>query len=166
MKENERNLQFYTVDVKYADYLRNFDAKVPFIEYPKHNKFFVGVVIQIGEIKYFAPVSSYKKKSKSVFNIINNDKIISSVRFNFMFPVIDDTYHLIDINSEFSDKYRDFVQYEYQYCNSHRGEIRRLANTAYYKRCRAKNSEEKKFLDQICINFKLLEKKCTFYKKT
>lgn len=164
MEEKTNKLQFYTVDVKYADFLRKYDEKVPYIEYPKHNKFFVGVVIQIGDLKYFAPVSSFNKKAKNTFNIADGDKIISSVRFNFMFPVIDGTYHLIDIDTEFSGKYWDLVQYEYQFCNNNRGEIKRLAKTTYYKRCRTKRPEEKKFLNKVVIDFKLLEKKCRNYK--
>lgn len=163
--ESEK-LRFYSVDVGYGDYLRQFDPKVPHIEYPKHNKFFVGVVFEIGNQKYFAPVSSYRQKDKGVFNIYDGGQIISSIRFNFMFPVIDGVYSLLDIKNDFSGSYKNLLQKEYFYCNQHREEIRQIAASTYSKRIKAKtNPKQKSFYDTIMINFKLLEIQAKKYKK-
>ena len=163
--ESEK-LKFYSVEVEYGDYLRQFDPKVPYIEYPEHNKFFIGVVFEIKNQKYFAPVSSYRKKDKGVFNIYDGEEIISSIRFNFMFPVVDGVYSLIDIKNDFSGSYRDLVQKEYEFCNQHRKEIRQTAAKTYSKRLKAETSQKQKaFYDSIMVNFKLLEKKAKKYKK-
>ncbi len=163
--ESEK-LKFYSVDVEYAGYLRQFDSKVPYIEYPEHNKFFVGVVFEIKNQKYFAPVSSYRKKDRGVFNIYDGGNIISSIRFNFMFPVVDGVYSLIDIKNDFSGSYRDLVQKEYFYCNQHREEIRQIATKTYSKRLKAEtNPKQKTFYDTIMVNFKLLEKLAKKYRK-
>ena len=69
--ENE-SLKFYYVGEKYASFLRDKkygDACVPYTEYPKRRKFFIGIVFQIGEFDYFAPISSNREINPASFNI-------------------------------------------------------------------------------------------------
>ena len=46
------------------DYLRNFDYRVSYNANEKELRPFVGVLFEIGEIKYFAPLSSPKYKQQ------------------------------------------------------------------------------------------------------
>jgi len=51
-------LKFYDVDSKYTDYLRTIDRQIPYIKYTGKDKFLCGIVLNIGDIQYYAPVSS------------------------------------------------------------------------------------------------------------
>lgn len=85
----EENLKFYDVDIEYVKYLKKFDNKVPNIEYANNNKFVCGIVLNINDNKFFAPISSkINKTNPSTFIILeNNKKPISSIRFSYMFPI-------------------------------------------------------------------------------
>jgi len=48
-------LKFYDIDENYIDYLKTFDHQVPNIRYNKFNKFFCGIVLQVGQYNYFCP---------------------------------------------------------------------------------------------------------------
>ena len=52
--------KFYTIDFDYLRYMKEADSKVPNFDYDEHDKFFFGVVLQINDMKYFAPISSKK----------------------------------------------------------------------------------------------------------
>lgn len=84
-------LNFYDIDSKYTDYLREYDDKIPHINYDSRDKFLCGIVLSINNTNYYVPVSSNKNKYLSSFMICdygeNKNKIpISSLRFSFMFP--------------------------------------------------------------------------------
>lgn len=55
-------LNFYDIDSKYTDYLRNYDEKIPYINYDSRDKFLCGVVLSINSMNYYVPVSSNKNK--------------------------------------------------------------------------------------------------------
>ena len=161
-------LAFYKVDVAYADYLRKFDAKVPFIELPhyKRNKFFVGVVFKIDNLDYFAPVTSYTGSDKGSFSILNEKgEVVSSVRPNYMFPVIDGVYEMLDINKEYSGVQKRFVLWELAFCNKYREEIFFLARKTYQTRTQPRNEREALFFKDRIIDFKKLENAAKKYKK-
>ena len=160
-------LDFYRVDKEYADFLREHDSKVPFIEtaHYRYNKFFVGVVLRINNIDYFAPVTSYKGIDKGSFPIIKDGKIISSVRPNFMFPVIEGVYEPININKEFSGSYHRFVMYEFDYCNRYREQIFALARKTYNLRTKPRDKRERDFFQDKIIDFKKLEKVAKKFKR-
>lgn len=53
-------LRFYDIDPAYANYLRQFDNRIPNITYMTNNKFACGIVLSIAGHNYFAPISSNK----------------------------------------------------------------------------------------------------------
>ena len=57
-------LKFYNIDDKYIDYLYQFDDKVPYNKNQKRP--YIGVIIEIDNIKYFAPYSRLKVHTKSI----------------------------------------------------------------------------------------------------
>lgn len=162
-------LKFYYVDEGYANFLRkNYDPRVPNItnEDYTNKKFFIGVVMKINGFNYFAPVSSYNKENNLTFNIKNNDgDIVASIRPNYMFPLMKDTYKLIPINKLNSKYYKYFVQYELRYCNKHRAEICALAEETYKKRIMFdyRSSKERKMYETMCCNFARLEQGAKAY---
>lgn len=55
-------LKLVKIDYKYCDFLRKFDDKVSFNAGKKELIPFVGALIQVNDIKFFAPLSSPKRK--------------------------------------------------------------------------------------------------------
>ena len=74
-------LKFYDIDENYIKYLQTIDRQVPNIHYSTNNKFVCGIVLEINNIKYYAPISHTIKKYKTSKLIYNNNKPISSIRF-------------------------------------------------------------------------------------
>lgn len=166
MKANETFLGFFLVDREYADFLRDpiyGDTHVPFTEYEKRQKFFIGVVLKIGNHKYFAPITSYCGVDDATFNIVRkHGEIISSVRLNFMFPIADNACRKLDIPNLKPVGYRNLVLEEYIYCNKYRNEICALAQSLYESRLAGKGrTHEGKYI----INFKRLERRASSYQK-
>ena len=50
-------LDFYEVNVDYVKYLKQFDSRIPNVEYQNRNKFLCGTLFKINGLNYFAPVS-------------------------------------------------------------------------------------------------------------
>jgi protein AbiQ len=163
-------LNFYYIDTNYADFLRDEkfgDTHIPYTVYPNGEKFFIGVVLNINNINYFAPVTSNKGVNPAAFNILEADgRIISSVRTNYMFPVVDGVYKRIDIPHIENRAYRYLVEKEYRFCNLHREEIRELAEKIYLMRMSGqvifKDPNDKKN-NQYINNFKKLERRAKQY---
>lgn len=149
-------LKFYYVNTDYADFLRDKrlgDACVPYTDYPKRKKFFIGIIFQIEGINYFAPISSNTDINPAAFCIMDKENVISTVRVNFMFPVIDDVYKLLDIQNIKDIRYKRLIEKEYRYCNKFREQIRGLAREIYLKR-----TSGQMYIGKVYImNFKKLE---------
>ena len=158
-------LKFYEVYSEYIKFLReNGDNKIPQIDYCKHKKFFCGIVLTIN-FNYFAPVSSYNKKTHTTFLIMDKDKktkelkAISSLRFSFMFPCPIEYLNQKDFSKE-DEKYQSLLRKELHYCNVNREKIKRMANEVY--KLGMKEETRKRF--NIC-DFPKLEIKCLEYMK-
>ena len=74
------------LDSKYCDYLRQFDKKVPYNYDKKELRPFIGVLFEVNNCKYFAPLSSPKPKHKNMKNTLDFFKIkdgeLGAVNFN------------------------------------------------------------------------------------
>ena len=63
-------LSFYYVDQGYIEYLKEKEIEyrgfttVPNLKYASKTKFVYGVVMQIGELNYFVPVTSYNRSKE------------------------------------------------------------------------------------------------------
>jgi len=156
-------LQFYYVNAKYVSFLRDkYDPRVPktILPHYKHEKFFVGVVFKINNLDYFAPVSSYQDINPVTFNIRGQgNRVISSIRLNYMFPVVDGVYKSLPIET-FTTTYKLICYNELRYCNKHRAEILELAKNIYNKMSSNDfvDEAEKRLYMKMCCNFKKLER--------
>ena len=65
---------------------QKIDRQIPNIHYSKNNKFVCGVVLNIGGIEYYAPISHTTKKYQTSLLIYDKETPISSIRFSFMLP--------------------------------------------------------------------------------
>ncbi|MCD8201488.1 MAG: type III toxin-antitoxin system ToxN/AbiQ family toxin [Clostridia bacterium] len=133
-------LDFYTVDEQYVDYLRmgeinvHGNSHVPQVSYgPSRNeKFMCGILLQIGELIYLAPVSSYKIQQKN--NVLLFDRkgnATSSVRLNFMFPIYQEFVARLVINNVVDPGYKRLLQQEFVSVNSQEDAIRKMALSTY-----------------------------------
>ena len=85
------NLKLVRVNSDYCDYLRKFDNKVAYNKNQKELRPFVGVLFIIGNMEYFAPLSSPKAKHLKMKNTMDFFKIdngkLGAINFNNMIPV-------------------------------------------------------------------------------
>lgn len=154
-------LNFYEINKEYIQYLKEFESKIPNIDYEKHDKFVCGVVFKINDINYFAPVSSFNKAQRTNFLIYNeNDRPISSIRLSYMFPVPSDMLKIKDFSKE-EYKYKMLLRLELNYCNKN---IESLLNKAKHVYSIGTNKTHP--LNKNCCDFKLLENKYIDFKNS
>lgn len=160
------DLKFYEVTEDYINYLQSEErikrgfTRVPNIGYDTNEKFVCGIVLHIKEFNYYAPISSFKKQQKS--NILikdtKNGQVLSSIRFSFMFPILDS--ELIYKNFLLEDKiYARLLNKEYSFCLKHYDDIKKKAVRVYND---VINKYNPKF-NSDCCDFQLLEQKCKEY---
>lgn len=146
-------LRFYKVDEDYLKFLKKYESKVPDFQYGKNAKFYCGVVVQIDNYQYFAPVSSFREQQQTNLLIKHKDNVLSSIRFSFMIPVPPEM--LIDLKfSELEESYRGLVVKEHTYCEQNKDRVYAKANSIYRKALNRNG-----FIGQQCCDFKLLEEK-------
>ncbi len=138
------NIKFYEVSEDYVDYL------VPHAPHLFRNKKqgqqnsrkYIGVVLHINEMNYFAPLSSFKDKYHKMNETLDLIKIknYSVINLNNMFPVPEDCYFYVDISKECNLKYKSLLLYN------------------------LKIKGQKSALTNRCNDFLLLEELCKEYK--
>ena len=157
-------LNFYTADIKYLKYLQHVEkqargfSRVPNMEYSpqRKQKFLCGVVLKVNDIDYYVPVSSYKIQQPDNFLIVaKNGQVLSSLRFNYMFPVPKALTAVYSINAIQDRAYQTLVAQELRYCIKNQDVIQRLAQRTYKRGILGKNLG---LVNNSC-DFKLLEDK-------
>lgn len=127
------NIKLYEVSENYVDYL------VPYAPHLYHNKKkgqqnsrkYIGVVLHIGSMDYFAPLSSFKDKHRKMNETLDFIKIknYSVINLNTMFPVPQGCYSYVDISKERNSKYKSLLLAEYRFIKSIQEKIRKNAVT-------------------------------------
>ena len=158
-------LLFYEIDEKYINYLSNFsehlfkNAKIT----QKHSRKFIGILFEINEIKYFAPLSSFKPKHKRLSETIDFIKIgdMAVINLNNMFPVPDGIFFPKNPNLETDLQYKNLLNNERRIIKQKTEQIINNARSVYNHKL---TNDGKSKLSQRCNDFKLLEEKCREYK--
>ena len=155
-----RKLRLYKVTDDYISYLKEFDDKV---RENKGRRPYVGVLLQIGNIKYFAPLASPKPKhllmnSAPDFVKINEGKY-GLINLNNMIPVADEAIIEFDVIDEPDLQYQNLLFNQIYYINRMEEIILNRANKLYQAVLKDCN-----FLGGRCCNYGLLEEKCKEYK--
>lgn len=163
-------LNFYTVDLSYVDLLKTAELSkrgfscVPNMDYgaQRKPKFLCGIVLQIGDTDYYVPVTSYKQQKPDNFLIYSdNGQVVSSLRFNYMFPVPKDLLKERRINEEPDHAYRSLLAQELLYCRKNQEKIMKLAQRTYKRVLLGKDPG---LIANSC-DFLLLEDTCRKYIK-
>lgn len=148
-------LGFYDVDKDYIDYLKKIDHQIPNVSYESNNKFVCGVVFNVNDIQYYAPISHMNRKQRTNMPIYSKGKIISTIRFSFMFPAFDSVLVRKDFGeiAKANEQYARLLRTEYRFCVSHQDQIRQRAKQVYDIRCNKDHA-----LNYTCCDFTKLEK--------
>ena len=158
-----KRLKLVVIDKDYCDYLRKYDNKVPYNFDKKQNRPFVGVLFNIGKIKYFAPLASPKPKHllmKDTIDFLKIDKgNLGAINFNNMIPVTSTNVTLLDLNKQ-DLKYQKLLNSQLYWLNRNIDLIYMHSKFLYDA---YKNKTVPKYIFKRCCNFKLLEEKCLEY---
>lgn len=175
MKDNKKiklkNLNFYSIDDNYIDYLSQFDKHIAYNKNQKRP--YIGVVIIVEKHYYFAPLFSPKPKhatykdNLTFFKIINikTKNKLGIIRFSDMIPVPRECVYLLEIENK-SYGYKRLISEQYAYINKTENKKKILAKSQKLYNIVAKTSKSKmaKFYKNLSCNFKLLEEKSSKYK--
>ena len=66
-----QKLEFYTLDERYYYYLVQFDNRIMAIDDAKTHRPFVGVLLSINDVDYYAPLTSPKQKHQNMKNQVD-----------------------------------------------------------------------------------------------
>lgn len=84
-----RGLKLYEVNPNYIKYLAQYQEHIFISDADKARRKYIGVLLQINDIKYFAPLSSFKAKHKKMKESVDFIKIhnYAVININNMIPV-------------------------------------------------------------------------------
>ena len=145
-----------------------YDKKKTYNYDKKELRPFIGVLFEVNECKYFAPLSSpkpkhLKLKSKLDFLKIDNGKL-GAINFNNMLPVTEKNIIKLDLDKECltktEEKYLKLLKEQLYWLNRNSDKIFGRAKKIYdkYKDGTLENNIRKR-----CCDFILLEEKCKNY---
>ena len=141
-------LKLYRVTDHYLDFLREVEPKIPENKDNGKARPFVGIVLSINGVKYIAPLSSQIRKSQSDFKVKSGDEQKATIRFAYMFPIVDSA--LIEI--DYTEEYKIDFNYTALLINE-------IATKTYT------NTITKRFgFENFCCDFAKLEEKYREYK--
>lgn len=161
MAKRPEKLFFYTVDETYVDYLsphaphlfRNARAG------QAHSRKYIGIVLRVNGLDYFAPLSSFKEKHRRMKDGLDFIKVkdYAVINLNNMFPVPEGSCRKVDFKAEPDARYRALLQAEYRAMKPLQDKIRKNAANLY--RHKAENGDSTK-LARRCNDFAELERLC------
>lgn len=161
-------MKFYHIKDDFISFLRQYDSKVS--KNKNQTRPYVGVVLEVNSIKYYAPFSSPKPKHKKMknskdFRKINNG-IYGAINFNNMIPVLDEVLIEIDIANIQDLKYRRLLQNQYSFIKADEKSILKTAENLRNLIMLDERalSEHDKIIKQRCCDLKVLEEKIREYK--
>lgn len=157
------NIKLYEVSPAYIDYLaphaphlfRNKQAG------QQNERKYIGVVLAINGVDYFAPLSSFKEKHRKMQEGLDFIKVknYAVINLNNMFPVPAGQCSYVDISKERNPKYRLLLLAEYRYIKSIQKRIRKNAANLYHLKVNGPVSP----LTERCNDFTKLESLCQQY---
>lgn len=154
-------LKIYRVTDKYIKYLHKVDYRVQYNK--NHSRPYVGIVLHIGQFKYFVPMESPKphhdniKSGRHIMRLENGK--MGQLGFNNMIPIPESAIISFDINDEPDKKYADLLRRQISYINRNKANVFDHASKTYYGAVTKKIG----FLLKICCDFKKLERACRRY---
>lgn len=173
--------KIYSVSDKYISYLREKFPNVYSnkIDNRTHTRKYVGVVITIGEFKYYIPMSSPKDSDyqiagenkvikKSIIPIIRivvknsagEKELKGTLRISHMIPVPESELELYDLEHETDEAYKDLVQNEIIFIRKNHDKIMNNASVLYKQK--AENDTSAGYV-KSALPFKEIEELCKLF---
>lgn len=155
-------IRIYEIQDAYINYLGTYQKHLYNHSKEKKKRKYIGIILEINGIKYFAPLSSFKEKHKKMKKSVDFIKIknYAVINLNNMIPVPENQIIYIDINSEKDPHYKFLLQAESREVNRQKKRIRKNANIVYRHKKLNGNSTA---LAKRTNDFELLEKLCENY---
>ena len=156
------------LDSNYCDYLRKYDKRVPYNYDRKELRPFVGVLFEVNNCMYFAPLSSPKEKHKTMKTTIDFMKIdsgkLGAINFNNMLPVTEKNIIELDLDKECltktEEKYTKMLKEQIFWLNRNESRLYAKSKKLYDNYVNGKLNHN---IAIRCCNFTLLEEKCKEY---
>ena len=173
--------KWVVVDELYLNYLRTFDARVPFSNYGADKmKPFFGVLFSVGDLVYLTQVSHPQQRHQTVRNSPTfhkiyipdrvqgaPDRLIAVVNLNYMFPMPKSMLKFLQYAD--IEQYRTFTSDSEKnaYIDLLKKELSAINNATIaskaYRLYQVKNAYPEATMSQHCIDFKTLEAKALAY---
>ena len=158
------SIKIYEVDASYVSYLSQFAEHLFHNKKPEqqNSRKYIGVLITVHSVNYFAPLSSFKPKHHQMSESVDFLKIknYAVININNMFPVPEGMYSTVDFSKEKNPKYKQLLQAEYRVIKSRQNLIRKNARIVYERKT---DPNDHSSLSKRCNDFRLLEKKALSY---
>ena len=154
MKEH---LRIYGVKDSYIEYLSKYQEHMFLHKDGAFGRKYTGVVLEINQFSYFAPLSSFKSKHKKMKESVDFIKLkdYAVINLNNMIPVPKGQLIALNINAEKDPHYRFLMQTESREINRQKDRIRKNAEIVYNHKRRNENSTP---LAKRTNDFEILEK--------
>lgn len=161
-------LKLVKLNPEYCTFLRMFDNRVPYNFLEKEIRPFIGVLFEVNNCKYFAPLSNpkikhLKMKNKLDFLKLDNGKL-GAINFNNMLPVMNTNIIILDLNkpclTKSEEKYQKLLKEQIYWLNRHKKSLYLKSQKLYNLYVLEKLN---KSIYDRCCDFKLLEEKCIEY---
>lgn len=161
----KRNFILVRIDENYCDYLREYDGRVMFNAEDKVLRPFIGAMLSVNGLDYFAPLTS----PKPYFEFRNNSLIfhkimggeLGAIKLNSMIPVPPPFVKMIDLKhyclTDAELNYQNLLRTQIRWINDNFDAIEKKAQELYLT---YKDGSLNPYLAQFCCNFPLLEEKC------
>ena len=173
-----RCMKLYSISDEYIKYLRK---KFPRVYSNKedvrvHTRKYLGVVLTIGDYKYYIPLSSPKDKhdyitvdgkktirkdSLIVMRIVSRSKddyeLKGTLQIGTMIPVPDSEIELYDMDGEKDQSYKDLILEELIYIRKNEDKIIKNAKILYSKK---KANDQNNKVVANCLDFIMAESEC------
>lgn len=158
-------IKFYEIDEKYIDYIGQF---APHLFHNKqagqrNSRKYIGILLTVHGFDYFAPLSSFKPKHKTMSEGLDFLKIgdYAVINLNNMFPADKKYCRYVDFTKERNPQYKKLLETEYRIIKARESKILKNASTLYNYKMKNGNSTP---LAKRCNDFILLEENAKLYK--
>jgi protein AbiQ len=162
-------LKLYTIETDYIEHLKKFQSHIWDNEDNNRLRPYVGVVLNVGDHKYYAPLSSPKPKHEKMQDRLDfirleyKGKLIAALNLNNIIPVDDELVTLIDIDKIEDKRYKELLNVEMIDIRRKRAVILKNANSIYNKVTKFGDEPKNARLVSLCYDFILLEQKLHEY---
>ena len=150
-------MKFYTINNDFVSNIKLVESKIQ--DNYGGKRPYIGVLLSINGLDYFAPLSSYKEKQDRINNITvfklhekgNPENKLGVIHLNNMFPV--PANQLTEVVIDINDRYGRMLQNQYEYILHYQEKIKEQANRLY----EITNVNKNSFLANLSCDFKALE---------